>query len=207
VKRVRGLVLAALALGVAVVLSLLAVDVLHRESSFAAGDARYAAGPSARDLWHASEALPFGAARTVLGVDDDLEYRRALLIFERARPRVNILTQFDLPPARAQAEAEVSAAASHEQDPVRKSQLVNLLGALALARAAADTPQSPSILQESAGIFRSAIALDPNNEDAKANLELVLRVRQDQRREERSNSGRPPKSSSRVGLSETGSGY
>jgi hypothetical protein len=190
--RGRALALAAGALALAALLSLLAVDVIHRENALDSGDVRYTAGTAADDLWAASEILPLGTARKLLGVNDDLEYRNAARLFRLGQPRVANF-QFNLPPIRAEAEGALSRAATHEQDPERKSQLINLLGVLELARAAADTSQSPEVLQASAETFRSA-------------LELVLRVRRAQQQDSQQG-GRPPQNASQVGLSKTGSGY
>ena len=205
--RTRAFLLAALALALAVVFSLLAVDVIHRERALAAGDVRFAAGTSPQDLWRASEIMPLGAARTMLGVDDDLDYREAMRLFKLARPRDDVVGQFNLPANRAQAEDAISRISGTEEDAGRRSQLVNLLGVLALSRAAPDLAQSPSLLDEAAATFRLALRDDPENEDAKANLELVLRVKRDQQRQQSGDGARPGNDASRVGLSDTGSGY
>lgn len=206
-SRARGLALAALALALAVVFSLLAVDVIHRERAMGAGDVRFGAGPSPRDLWRASEIVPMGAVRTMLAVDDDLDYREAMRVFKLARPRDQGIGQFNLPANRAHAEDVISRIAETEEDDGRRSQLVNLLGVLALSRAAPDIAQSPSLLDEAASTFRLALRDDPENEDAKANLELVLRVKRDQQRQQSGESAGPGNERSRVGLSDTGSGY
>jgi hypothetical protein len=207
VTRTRVLLVAALALVAAVALSLLAVDVLHRESSLESGDVRYSAGPSTKDVWHAAEVMPLGTARALLGVDDDLSYRHAVLLFQRARPRLSVSMLFDLSPARAEAEERLTRAVAEEHDPTRKSQLVNLLGTLAVAPGASDNPRSGSILDDGAAMFRTAIDLDPSNDDAKANLELVLRVRERQQPQQRGSGHRQPQKSLRAGLGRAGSGY
>jgi hypothetical protein len=205
-KRLGALLLAFGLLALAALFALVAVDVLHREDSMAAGDTRYAAGPSRQDLWEASEIVPLGAADKVLGVDDDIEYRRALRFYRLSQPRTSTLVRVGLAPVRAQAEAEVTEAAAHEDDPVRRSELVNLLGVLSVARAAADPGQSAEVLQEAAAAFRQAMRIDPANANAKANLELVMRVRREQQRSAGGRGGRPPQAS-RVGLGDSGTGY
>jgi hypothetical protein len=205
-KRLGALLLAVGLLALAALFALVAVDVLHREDSMAAGDARYAAGPSQKDLWEASEIVPLGTAVKVLGVSDDLEYRRALRLYRLSQPRTSTLVRVGLSPVRAHAEAEVTEAAAHEDDPVRRAELVNLLGVLSVARAATDPGQSGEVLQEAASAFRQAMRLDPSNANAKANLELVMRVRREQQRTPGGRGGRPPQAS-RVGLGDSGTGY
>ena len=206
-SRVRGLALAALALALAVVFSLLAVDVIHRERAMGAGDVRFGAGSSPRDLWRASEIVPMGTVRTMLAVDDDLDYREAMRLFKLARPRDQGVAQLNLPANRAQAEDVISRIAETEENDDRRSQLVNLLGVLALSRAAPDIAQSPELLDEAAATFKLALKDDPENEDAKANLELVLRVKRDQERQQSGEGAGPGRNKSKVGLSDTGSGY
>jgi hypothetical protein len=206
VTQTRALGIAAGALALAAVLALLAVDVLHRESALASGDVRYAAGPGQRDPWQASQILPFGSARALLGVNDDLRYRRAVRLFRLSRPRRAALT-IGLAPARAEAEAALVSAVAEESNTVRRSELLNLLGVLALARAAADALANPEGLKASVSIFRSALDADPENADAKVNLELVLRAtRRQQRTQGRRSTGHPPRGS-RAGLGSTGRGY
>ena len=68
-------------------LSLLALDVHRRDRSFQADDVLFRVGSLRDDRWQPTEIVPFGAARAVLGVDDDLAYRRALQLVRRAHPR------------------------------------------------------------------------------------------------------------------------
>ena len=58
----------------------------------------------------------------------------------------------------------------------RRSLVANLQGALAFEEARDDSGQAAVLLRRSLTSFRRAIALDRRNEDAKYNLELVLRL-------------------------------
>jgi hypothetical protein len=78
---------AAACLALAVLLSLLALDVHRRDRSFQADDVLFRVGSLRDDRWQPTEIVPFGAARALLGVDDDLAYRRALQLVRRAHPR------------------------------------------------------------------------------------------------------------------------
>jgi hypothetical protein len=206
-SRALTLGLAAAALAFAVLLSLLAVDVIHRDQALSDGDVRFSSGPSTTDLWAAKEILPFRPTRSLLGVDDDLEYRHAVDLFRLSRPRASVIGQFNLPPVRAEAEDAIAGAAAGEGDPQRRARLLNMLGVLALARVGADPAQSPSILSESVGVFRSALSLDPANDDAAANLELVLRIQRAAAPPRQRPGGRQQGRSSRAGNATPGSGY
>ncbi len=202
----RALALAAVALALAAFLALLAIDVLHREDSLASGDVRYDINPGESGLWQASEILPFGTARSVLGVDDDLRYRNAARLLLLAQPRASI--SIGLAPARAQAQGALEDAIAAEPDARRKSQLINMLGVIAINNAASAFVTDRSVLNESIATFRRALRVDSANLDAKANLELVLRVlERQQRQQRRSHGSRRRRSGSRAGVSATGSGY
>jgi hypothetical protein len=56
----------------------------------------------------------------------------------------------------------------------RRSAAANLLGVLSFSDAVADYSNRGRLLASSASRFRQAIALDPENDDAKHNLELTL---------------------------------
>jgi hypothetical protein len=202
----RALAFAAVALALAAGLALLAVDVLHRDDSLAAGDVRYALNPGDKHLWHASEILPFGAARTALGVDDDLRYRNAVRLFLLGQPRASI--GLGLAPARAQAQGALEAAIAAESDAERKSALINMVGVIAVSNAASALLTDPSAVNESISAFRRAIEADPGNINAKANLELVLRVLERQQRQRQHRRGAlQRRTGSRAGLGAAGRGY
>lgn len=205
-RRGVALVGAAVLLGLAVVLALLAFDVRNWDRTIAAADARFRADPSPQALWEMSEVLPLEPARRILDVEDDLEYRRGARLFRLGRPREPVLEFPRLPGFRAEAEAVLGEAADREGDSVRKSKLLNLLGILALARAAEEQVQTANLLRESIAILRRAVAADPTSEEAKTNLELVLRLRQERVRDEES-SARRTGEAEQVGLGRPGSGY
>ena len=80
-RRTLLLVAAAICLGAAAAAAVLATDVGAWRSALRAGDAEAAADPSAATVPSADELLPFHAARDLLGLDDDLAFRRALVLF------------------------------------------------------------------------------------------------------------------------------
>jgi len=202
----RALALAAGALALAAVLALFAVDVLHRESSLAAGDLRYDLNPGQKHLWRAAEILPFGAARSVLGVDDDLRYRRSVRLFLLSQPRTAVA--LGLAPARAQAEGALEEAIAAEGNTRHKSDLINMLGVLAVSSAASALLADPNAVHQSVSAFTRALQVDPANADAKSNLELVLRVLQRQQHQRQRERGAVrPRRGSKAGVAASGRGY
>jgi hypothetical protein len=172
------LVLGALVcLALATPLALLAADDLRWRDALRSGDVRYRAVPEANDLWTPAALVPSGAARNLLGVRDDLAFRRALRALRLAR--IGSDKNFDprLAVRRAEAESRLEAIVAGHGDRARRSRAANLLGVIALA-APASTPQERAVtLKKAIDILQGAIALDPNNDEAKYNLELALRRR------------------------------
>ena len=202
----RALALAAAAIALAALLALLAVDVLHRQDSLASGDLRYDLNPGQKHMWRASEIIPFGVARSALGVGDDLRYRRAARLFLRSQPRASLA--IGLAPARAQAQGALDDAIAAESEPRRKSALINMLGIVALSTAASDLLSDPNAARGTIATFRRAVRIDPANLDAKLNLELVLRVLQrEQRQRQHKRGALQRRAGARAGLGGAGSGY
>ena len=69
---------ALLCLLLAVVLALLALDVAASSDAIRTGDVRYRVSPEDGGLWRADELVPLDLARNVLGVEDDVAFRRAV---------------------------------------------------------------------------------------------------------------------------------
>ena len=152
---------------------LLALDVQHRRDSFRADDVRFRSAPASR-LWHPTQLFPFATATSLLGVGDDLAYRRALQTLRLASPHALV---FASPPAlalRAEAQLGLARIAQSDRDAARRSSAENFLGGLSFAAAAEDPDSEASLLQSAVASFRAAIADDEANEDAKFNLELAL---------------------------------
>lgn len=165
--------LAALALAVAGVL--LAADILRWRAHLDRGDARFAAATGNRSMWDADELLPFAPARRLLGVDDDLRFRRAIQSFRLARPTRAPRDQHDV---AVRAEAAFALARLERSDPrsERRSIAALLGGVLAFEQARTEQTDAQVYLGRSLDEFRRAIRLDPANDDAKYDLELVLNL-------------------------------
>jgi hypothetical protein len=173
--RVSRLVMAGIALVLAAVVLVLAVDVSRWEQTMRGDDLEYAARTGTPD-WDATETVPFGAARRLLGVDDDRELRRAVLAYRTvsdAGPALNPGTA-----RRARGDAEISLAnVASAQSGAQASQASNLLGILAFADSTSGGALGRSApVERSLGAFENAIRLDPGSDAAKYNLELVLRL-------------------------------
>lgn len=169
------LILAGAALLVAGVLVLLAADVVRWRDAIEHGH-------------RAHTTVPFGAARRLLALDDDLALRRAVVLYRgvgrQARGYDPTLVR------RARIDAEIALAdVGASQSGSQASQADDLLGILAFADSTASANDSPfgsafggatagppAPVEGSVGAFQNAAQLDGRNEAPKYNLELVLRL-------------------------------
>jgi len=164
-------------LGLAVLAALVARDALAVERSFAKDDlafVRFVGQRFGEHEWTVDPTLPF--AERAFGVEDDLLLRRALEAFQMdARRRWNPY-DFLRPTLVADAHA-VLASVEHGRLPASlRSRAASLAGALTHHQSTDDAENAPRLVEESLEDFRRAIAIDPMNEEAKYNLELLLRL-------------------------------
>ncbi len=173
--KIRRLALAALLIGLATIAALLSFDLGAWHDSLRRGDARYRAAPAAA-RWRASTLLPFGTAKNLLAIDDDLAVRRAVQLF-RVTYGVNGRLDTALQTLGRRAVAELALAdVARGSDLRRASQASDLLGVLAFGDFAAGGGRDANQAERSVSAFTNAVRLDPANEAAKVNLELVLRL-------------------------------
>ena len=166
---------ALLCLCAAAATALLATDLRAWDSAFRAGDAAAVAHPSPPRT--ADETLPFHVARNLLGVDDDLALRRALVLFRGGYTGLPSRDQSSAgTEARAEAETALERVVHEEGDGPRASIAANLLGVLDLVDAATGAGQSGASVERAIVELQNAVRLDPGNDDAKANLELAMAV-------------------------------
>ncbi len=164
---------------VLVVLAALAVVLSHDLRSWRTalrdGDARYAQTPAAA-RWSPSTLLPASVSGDLLGVDDDVAARRAIRLFRIAdRARGGLDTALERQGTRARAELALAQLA-RDADLAVASQASDLLGVLAFGDFAAGGGRDADQAGRAASAFAAAVRLDPENEAAKVNLELVLRL-------------------------------
>jgi len=177
------------------VLILLVMANVHRwDGAVTRGDARFAvappdvsqtsglpAPPPAR--WKVPTGFTADVAERLLGLRDDMAFRRALSLYRAVNPNPNEQLQYnedpELPAKRIRAQQALTAVAKNDPDPRIRSRATNMLGILART---GPTPVDPNEQRNqiltTIGLFKSAIKLDPDNADAKLNLELVLQVPQ-----------------------------
>lgn len=196
------------ALTVAIIALLLALDVGRWQTTISRDDVRFKATPTRANLWQPDELLPFHAARSLLRLDDDIEYRQTLRNFWLARPHANSLTQLNLDALRSEAIVTLANFAREQKEPLRRGQTANLLGVMGLGLATTDDPgQRLRFLLYASRAFRGALTADPNNEDAKFNLELTLRLLQRQPTRTGGGTAHGPGRASGAALAQPGSGY
>jgi hypothetical protein len=169
--RDRILIAAAVVCGAAaVLLVLLARDVDRWETAMRAGDVAASPASAARQV---DEALPFSPARGLLGLDDDIAYRRAAALFRRANGQdEEVRRTSEGGAARIRAEAALAEAIRTQGDRARASAASNLLGVLAFVDAA-NAQTGNAAVERSVLAFQDALRLDRSNADAKTNLELL----------------------------------
>jgi hypothetical protein len=177
--RRRALLLAGAAAcaGAAVFLALLARDVGRVQAALRTGDVQAAdTRRTSLPSWSAHELLPFGLARRLLAVEDDLAFRRAVSLFNGAHTLIPSYDQgLEGTSLRVQAEAALAREIRTDANRPRAATAANLLGVLALADATS-ADQSSTPIERSIFEFQAAIHLDPDNEPAKANLELAYQL-------------------------------
>jgi hypothetical protein len=177
VGRRQALLLAAAlaALALAALLAVVAVDVARWRDALPAGDVGYRAGSQEPELWVASTIAPTAFSRTLLGVEDDVDYRRALRAVRDSRLEETTVSDPELALARNEAIGRLEAiVADGNYDRFRRSRAAGLLGVLGLSRLFTETRDPAAILEATAASLRLALLLDPENDEAKFNLELAL---------------------------------
>ena len=198
--------IAALAAGAIVLL--LALDVGRWETTLARGDVRFQTAPTQTRLWQAHEILPFHVARRLLAIDDDIAYRNTLRSFWLARPHANKWLEPDVDLVRSEATVALANFIRRSNSPQRRAQAANLLGIIALDLAASDDPgQRLRFLLYASRSFRGALTYDQNNEDAKFNLELTLRLLRQQPTSTGGGAAHGPGRGGGAALAKPGSGY
>jgi hypothetical protein len=166
------LAVAAVLAAAAVCAALLAGDVRATRDALRNGDVVYAAMPS-RAAWTADTTFG-GAAGSLLGDQDDIEFRQALQHYvDSSKLQLRLDNAVDVEGARGRAQ-DILEQAARTDDPQRASQALTLLGIVAYRSAASGTTQS----QVDAAIadFTDATRADPGNADAAFDLELLLRL-------------------------------
>lgn len=159
-------------LALAVVAGALALDLARWDRALDDGDVRFES--SAETDWAPATMLPRAASRALLGVDDDLTFREAIRSVRRARLENLTVSDPQLALLRNDAQARLEAIASGSGDRARRSRAAGLLGVLGFVRLITETQERDALLEYTISSFQRAIALDPDNDEAKLNLEVSL---------------------------------
>lgn len=191
----------------AVVVAGLAIDVLRVERQVASSDVQFTSRLDRSTSWTADTILPAGVSRGMLGLDDDLRYRRAVQRFWLSNPRAP-LRVFEDVTRRAGAERELAELAEGSVSNVQLSLLVTMRGGLLLEEARSTPSQREVFVRRAIEQFQHAITVDPTNDDAVHNLELSLKLlRQTGQGEGAETEGRSPLPSPGAGAATSGGGF
>jgi hypothetical protein len=169
--------LAALAVPLAIVFALVAVDIFRTPAELARDDRRFQTSPARLGgLWDVGF-LPRDGSERLLGLEDDVFYRELAGLYLKVEPgKVDYQGFPELESMRAKAQYELTRLSREERDPVRQSRVLTLYGVMTLDSRTLGESERSDILRKAASAFRNAIDLDPSNVDAKTNLEAVLSV-------------------------------
>ena len=172
------LVAAVACLVLAVLLALLAVDVTRWRTAIAADDVRFAAGAPSSG-WKSETLAPYRTGERVLAVGDDVAFRRMLLLLRTSKLRDVTVSDPVLAVRRTELTERLESIAASDPDPALRSRASSLLGVLSIA--AWNSSPANGVQQDRAELlliavanFEQAIGLDPENDDAKYNLQLLL---------------------------------
>jgi hypothetical protein len=173
------LIAAAACLVLGVLLALVAVDVAGWRSTIPADDVRFAAGAPTTG-WSPRTVAPFDAGERVLGVSDDVAYRRMLRELRASKLLDLTVSDPRLAIHRTALAEELESIVVHDPNPVLRSRASSLLGVLSIVSWNSTPPQGTQQLDRSelllaaVASFEQAIAIDPENDDAKFNLQTML---------------------------------
>lgn len=169
-----GVAVAALLL-VAILGVALAVDLLRAKDRVDVADAAFTSSLDRNVTWSADTLLPVGVSRGILGLGDDLTFRRAVQRFWLSKPR-DPLREFGDVTRRSGAERELARLGESDPSAERRAVVLTMRGALLLEEARNTTTQRQVFVRRAIGQFRRAVVLDPANADAVYNLELALKL-------------------------------
>jgi hypothetical protein len=168
---------AILAIPIALALAVAGIDVLRAQNDLAADDTRFRAAPMRQaGLWDVG-GLPKNASEKLLGLEDDVDYRKLMGLYLKVEPGAVDYQGFpELESLRALAQYELTRRSREEPDALRRSRLLTLYGVMTLDYRTVSDEERKKILGEAVAAFRGALELDETNADAKTNLEAVLSV-------------------------------
>jgi hypothetical protein len=209
VRRFLPFVAIAACLVVGAVLIALAVDVNRWRGDMETSDVVYRGAPQS-DLWHPATLAPAGLTSAILGVGDDVAYRRAVRAFRLSHPEAPSVSDPSLVLERNDAIVRLTYIVLHDRNSGRRSMAANLLGILNYSDAVYDYTNRATLISNAAQRFGQSIGFDPANDDAKYNLELTQALARGIGLSESGGGTNPSpggKGSKGAGAAEPGSGY
>jgi hypothetical protein len=147
-------------------------SLLHTE--IRRSDAAFRAEPAREGLWEVANRA--SAVERVLGSEDDVAFRKASRLFEVLRARGRDPYDFERRAFRADAQLALVEADQAGMPLHMQSKAANLEAIMVLDEALGDPRNGATMIARSLNLFREALHLDPANEEAMFNLELVLRL-------------------------------
>ncbi len=173
--RLGRVALALCLLAVGVVSILLASDLRNWQSAITSGDTRFVQKPGSA-TWSASTTVPFRPGERILGLQGQLAFRNAAQSFVAVHAAGNgVDNGYSESRARGELEATLTLLAQGRNQSL-DSQSENMDGVLAFSDSQQNGPSGPAPVDRSVAAFQAAVQLDPSNEDAKFNLEWLLRA-------------------------------
>ena len=155
----------------AAAIALLADDVRRWPAKVHAADVQARVTPAGGDPWRSAERIPLGAAERLAGIREDLAYRRAVRLFYLTQPRFRRRFGPTFVPPVDGARRRLRDIQLAAEDPETRSAAANLLAVLTYEFGGfLDSGRSRLATR----YLRDAVRLDPHNEQAKFNLELLL---------------------------------
>lgn len=199
------------ALAVAGVVALAAEDARRWEERIRTDDVRFRAQPRGGATWRQSDWAGAAGVRSVLGIDDDLRFRRVVAAFRVERADLgssgDAIARLQ---RRAQLESALRAIQRNDREPLRRARAANMIGILSFDSAVTGRSGEQSLLDQTLAQFRNAVRLDPREEAPKYNLELLLHLlaRGDLRSAGgRGGDGGPESEAGGAGTTDPGHGY
>jgi hypothetical protein len=171
VRRHAPYVAAAVAALAAIALALVGLAVLDVSGDARADEERLATAAADPDVPRHERPVGVQIGEAILGVADDRSYRDAVEL-ARASGLPNLAPDVVFE-RRAEAIAILGGIVQGDADPVLRSRADNLLGSLYFEDAKTTQENPRRLLEQALGAFQDAVVLDPANQVARANLELL----------------------------------
>lgn len=158
---------------------LVAADVARWRTTLPADDVRYRVSPARSSLWKPQLRAPLRAGTRLLDLDDDLRFRRALQLVRASSLADATVSDPNLAVHRGEAAQLLESIVVEDPDKSRGSRAANFLGVISVAAynaapSGANFQDRSELLTNAVASFEQAIELNPGNDEAKYNLQVML---------------------------------